>query len=53
MAEDFKQLSQRFYDALNAGDMDGAMSLIAEDFRDHGSSRAPRLTAPAHADSSR
>ena len=35
MAEDLKQLSQRFYDAVNVGDMDGAMSLVADDFRDH------------------
>ena len=35
MAEDLKQLSQRFYDAVNVGDMDSAMSLVADDFRDH------------------
>ncbi len=35
MAEDLKQLARRFYDAVNAGDVDGAMSLVAEDFVDH------------------
>ena len=35
MGEDLKQLAQRFYDAVNAGDMDTAMSLVADDFTDH------------------
>ncbi len=35
VAEDLKQLSQRFYDAVNAGDMDAAMSLVADDFREY------------------
>jgi steroid delta-isomerase-like uncharacterized protein len=32
---DVKQLTQSFYDAVNAGDMDAAMALVAEDFVDH------------------
>jgi len=35
MAQDLKQQGRQFYDAVNAGDMDGAMSLIADDFVDH------------------
>jgi len=35
VAEDLKHISQRFYDAVNVGDMDGAMSLVADDFRDY------------------
>ena len=35
MPDDLKQLPQRFYDAVNAGDLDGAMALVADDFVDH------------------
>ena len=35
MSDANRQLAQRFYEAVNSGDLDTAMELVADDFVDH------------------